>query len=156
MIYIKEAQDPRASLWDFTPVGRVVTDTCDEDELEELEDSIYAPLRQAQGKDAYWDAVAKLTDEEKQALEEISLREMVMSCLVYGSDIRTSKNINMANGRYYGMPYAQEYYDLLGKDVADEIIDQQTEYFNKGNVISDVWTDGEGVTYNSFQKPEKG
>ena len=100
------------------------------------------------------DLFKDMTDEQKQIFEELSLREMVMSCLVYGSDIHTKEN-NVSLGKYRGKPYVAEYYDTLGKDVTEEIIKQQTDYFNRGKVIKDVGTDSEGVTYNSFEEPEE-
>ena len=100
------------------------------------------------------DLFKNMTDEQKQIFEELSLREMVMSCLVYGDDIHTAEN-NVSLGKYRGKPYVAEYYDTLGKDVTEKIIKQQTDYFNRGKVIRDVGTDSEGVTYNSFEEPEE-
>lgn len=80
------------------------------------------------------DLFKDMTDEQKQIWEELSLRGMVMSCLIYGEDIHTSTNIN-AVSKYYHQPYVNEYYDTLGKEVTEEIIKQQTEYFKKGKVI---------------------
>ena len=95
-----------------------------------------------------------MTDEQKQIWTELSLRGMVMSCLVYGDDIHTATSVNAAS-KYYRRPYVDEYYDTLGKDVTEEIIKQQTDYFNKGKVIRNVHTDSDGVTYNSFVEPEE-
>ena len=75
-----------------------------------------------------------MTDEQKQIWEEISLRDMVMSCLIYGEDIHTSID-RVSLDKYHGRPFVDEYYDKLGKDVTEEIIKQQTEYFKKGKVI---------------------
>jgi len=94
-----------------------------------------------------------MTDEQKQIWKELSLRGMVMSCLVYDEDIHTSTVMN-AVSKYYKQPYVNEYYDTLGKDVTEEIIKQQTEYFNKGKVIKDVGTDSDGLSYNSFVEPK--
>lgn len=100
------------------------------------------------------DLFKDMTDEQKQIWEELSLRGMVMSCLIYGEDIHTSTNIN-AVSKYYKQPYVNEYYDTLGKEVTEEIIKQQTDYFNKGKVIQDVGTDSDGLSYNSFVEPEE-
>ena len=100
------------------------------------------------------DLFKDMTDEQKQIWEELSLRGMVMSCLIYGDDIHTSTDIN-AVSKYYKQPYVNEYYDTLGKDVTEEIIKQQTDYFNKGKVIQDVGTDSDGLSYNSFVEPEE-
>lgn len=95
-----------------------------------------------------------MSDKELQLWYELQLRGMVMSCLIYGGDIH--KNIKTANifDDYYHQPYVNEYYDLLGVDVTEQVIDAQTEYFNRGKVIHNVGTDSEGVSYNSYIEPE--
>ena len=127
----------------FTPTNKVLSGDkgLSEDKIDEM-------------RWALPDLFKDMTDEQKQIFEELSLREMVMSCLVYGSDIHTKEN-NVSLGKYRGKPYVAEYYDTLGKDVTEEIIKQQTDYFNRGKVIKDVGTDSEGVTYNSFEEPEE-
>ena len=127
----------------FTPTNKVLSGNkgLSEDKIDEM-------------RWALPDLFKNMTDEQKQIFEELSLREMVMSCLVYGDDIHTAEN-NVSLGKYRGKPYVAEYYDTLGKDVTEEIIKQQTDYFNRGKVIKDVGTDSEGVTYNSFEEPEE-
>lgn len=95
-----------------------------------------------------------LTDEQKLKLKELSLREMIMSCLVYGEDIFTSVCIN-ACSEYYHRPYAEEYIDILGYDRVMEIYNDQKKYFDtKCRVEKNVYTDYEGVTYNSLIEEE--
>lgn len=65
-----------------------------------------------------------LTDEQKLKLEELSLREMIMSCLIYGEDIFTSVCIN-ACSEYYHRPYAEKYIDILGYNRVMEIYNDQ-------------------------------
>lgn len=127
----------------FTPTNKVLSGNkgLSEDKIDEM-------------RWALPDLFKNMTDEQKQIFEELSLREMVMSCLVYGDDIHTAEN-NVSLGKYRGKPYVAEYYDTLGKDVTEKIIKQQTDYFNRGKVIKDVGTDSEGVTYNSFEEPEE-
>ena len=127
----------------FTPTNKVLSGNkgLSEDKIDEM-------------RWALPDLFKDMTDEQKQIFEELSLREMVMSCLVYGDDIHTAEN-NVSLGKYRGKPYVAEYYDTLGKDVTEKIIKQQTDYFNRGKVIRDVGTDSEGVTYNSFEEPEE-
>ena len=127
----------------FTPTNKVLSGNkgLSEDKIDEM-------------RWALPDLFKNMTDEQKQIFEELSLREMVMSCLVYGDDIHTAEN-NVSLGKYRGKPYVAEYYDTLGKDVTEKIIKQQTDYFNRGKVIRDVGTDSEGVTYNSFEEPEE-
>ena len=86
----------------------------------------------------------------RKLYEEMSLRDMIMSCLIYDNDIFTSTNIN-AVSEYYGRPYAEKYIDILGYDRVMEIYNDQKEYFEtKCKVVKGVYTDCEGLTYNSL------
>ena len=90
----------------------------------------------------------------RKLYEEMSLREMIMSCLIYGDDIFTSVCIN-ACSKYYHRPYAEEYIDILGYDRVMEIYNDQKEYFDtKCGVEKNVYTDCEGITYNSLIEEE--
>lgn len=96
----------------------------------------------------------ELTDEQKKLEIELQLREMIMSCFTYFGDIHTNKCINGVS-KYYGRPYIDEYYDLLGKERTEEIYREQKEYFDtKCKVKSNVYTDYEGCTYNSLIEVE--
>lgn len=86
----------------------------------------------------------------RKLYEEMSLRDMIMSCLTYGNDIFTTKNINSVS-KYYNKPYAEEYIDILGYDRVMEIYNDQKNYFDtKCRVEKNVYTDYEGITYNSL------
>ena len=90
----------------------------------------------------------------RKLYEEMSLREMIMSCLIYGDDIFTSVCIN-ACSKYYHRPYAEEYIDILGYDRVMEIYNDQKNYFDtKCRVEKNVYTDCEGITYNSLIEEE--
>ena len=90
----------------------------------------------------------------RKLYEEMSLREMIMSCLTYGNDIFTSVCIN-ACSEYYHRPYAEEYIDILGYDRVMEIYNDQKEYFDtKCKVARNVYTDSAGLTYNSLIEEE--
>lgn len=90
----------------------------------------------------------------RKLYEEMSLRDMIMSCLTYGEDIFTSVCIN-ACSKYYHRPYAEEYIDILGYDRVVEIYNDQKEYFDtKCRVEKNVYTDSEGLTYNSMIEEE--
>lgn len=90
----------------------------------------------------------------RKLYEEMSLREMIMSCLIYGDDIFTSVCTN-ACSKYYHRPYAEEYIDMLGYDRVMEIYNDQKEYFDtKCKVEKNVYTDCEGITYNSLIEEE--
>lgn len=95
-----------------------------------------------------------LTKEQELELEELSLRSMIMSCLVYREDIFTSVCIN-ACSEYYHRPYADEYIDILGYDRVMRVYNDQKHYFDtKCKVNKGVYTDSEGVTYNSLVEVE--
>ena len=90
----------------------------------------------------------------RKLYEEMSLRNTIMSCLTYGNDIFTSVCIN-ACSEYYHKPYAEEYIDILGYDRVMEIYNDQKEYFDtKCKVARNVYTDSEGLTYNSLIEEE--
>ena len=96
-----------------------------------------------------------LTDTEKELEIELELREMIMSCLIYGGDIYTSVCINMVSD-YYHKPYADKYIDLLGEEKVKEIYNDQKNYFEtKCKVNYNVYTDYEGCTYNSLVEEEQ-
>ena len=87
---------------------------------------------------------------DRKLYEEMSLREMIMSCLVYNEDIFTSINWNGAS-EYYGQPYVNEYIDILGKDRVMAIYNDQKNYFEtKCKVKRNVYQDSEGLTYNTL------
>ena len=71
--------------------------------------------KEIRAQEKYLYSLGTLTDEQKAKLEELSLRRMIMSCLTYGDDIFTTKNIN-ACSEYYHRSYADEYIDILGKE----------------------------------------
>lgn len=81
------------------------------------------------------------TEEEKQLYKEISCREMINSCLSYGTDFLNSR-------------YSEDYIKELGKDRVKELYNEQLEHFNNCVLIYDVYEDSEGVTYNSVVEPE--
>lgn len=90
----------------------------------------------------------------RKLYEEMSLRNMIMSCLTYGGDIFTSTSMD-GTSPYHGQPYANKYIDMLGYDRVMEIYNDQKEYFEtKCKVEKNVHTDYEGVTYNSLVEVE--
>ena len=120
---------------DFTPLNKVLTGNrgLSQDEIDIIR-------RNINRKAEYLDGYKNLPDEDKQEDCELNLREMIMSCLVYGSDPKNNK-------------YVKPYYDKLEKDTVDKIIKDQTEYFERGEVVS-AGQDSEGNSYNSFLDPK--
>ena len=112
-------------------------------EIEEIENLML--------KNKEWE---NINSSARKLYEEMSLRNMIMSCLTYGNDIFTSVCIN-ACSKYYHRPYAEEYVDMLGYDRVMEIYNDQKNYFDtKCRVEKNVYTDYEGVTYNSLIEEE--
>ncbi len=75
---------------------------------------------------------------ERIIYEEMTCRSMIVSCLIYGNNI-------------YGSRYVMEYIDILGEQRVLELCKEQEEYFNtKCKVVENVYTDSEGLSYNSL------
>lgn len=85
------------------------------------------------------------TEEERKELRELSVREMVNSILCYG-------NASAGVGEYHRNRYFIEADKLLGKEKVNTIINDQTKYFREhAKVLSGVYEDEEGCTYNSIE-----
>ena len=86
-----------------------------------------------------------MTEEERKELRELSVREMVNSILCYG-------NANIGVGDYDRNRYFIQADKLLGEEKVDAIIKDQTRYFREhAKVLSGVYEDEEGCTYNSIE-----
>ena len=85
------------------------------------------------------------TEDERKELRELSVREMVNSILCYGNE-------SSGVGEYDRNRYFIEADKLLGKEKVNSIIDDQTKYFREhAKVLSGVYEDEEGCTYNSTE-----
>ncbi len=82
------------------------------------------------------------TEEQKQLDKELSCREMIDSCLIYGTDFLNSE-------------YGNDYLEELGESKVLELYNEQLEYFNSCIVIKNTYEDSEGITYNSLLEPEE-
>lgn len=80
----------------------------------------------------------KLTKKQEQLHRELDCRDMINSCLCYGTNFLES---------HYSKPYIQE----LGKERVIELYNEQKIDFDKAIVFHNVYEDGEGVTYNSIK-----
>jgi len=80
----------------------------------------------------------ELTPEQKQLHRELDCREMINSCLCYGSSFFESR---------YSDPYIQE----LGRERVLELYNEQKVDFDKAIVLHNVYEDSEGVSYNSIK-----
>lgn len=80
----------------------------------------------------------KLTPEQKLLHRELDCREMINSCLIYGSSFLKTR---------YSEPYIEE----LGKKRVLELYNEQKSDFDKAIVFHNVYEDSEGCTYNSIK-----
>lgn len=79
-----------------------------------------------------------MTKEQIKLYYELQCREMINSCLCYGTDFLTSR-------------YAKDFIDKIGFDRVHELYEEQVEDFKKATLYINVHTDCEGVTYNSIK-----
>lgn len=80
----------------------------------------------------------KLTPEQKLLHRELDCREMINSCLIYGSN-------------FLGTRYSEPYIEELGKERVLELYNEQKSDFDKAIVFHNVYKDSEGCIYNSIK-----
>lgn len=80
----------------------------------------------------------KLTPEQKLLHRELDCREMINSCLIYGSN-------------FWGTRYSEPYIEELGKERVLELYNEQKSDFDKAIVFHNVYEDSEGCSYNSIK-----
>lgn len=86
-----------------------------------------------------------MTRQQRRQHKELSCRDMINSCLVHGTAGYDFYNPTTGEfGRY-----AEDHVKSLGKETVIRLFNEQSEDFSKATVKHDVYTDGEGVTYNS-------
>ena len=96
---------------------------------------------------------ANWTEEQKKLDAELSCREMINSCLCYGT-------ISLCYGTMShfweektwgdGKPLADRYVAKLGVTRVREICKEQEEDFARAVVLRNVYTDSDGLSYNSI------
>ena len=92
-----------------------------------------------------------ITEEDKRTFEELSCIEMLNSCLTYGDDpFRVIDKWWYGHG-YCKRSYMSDYEDKLGKERVRELYEMQKEEFSKATIIENVYTDSEGLSYNSVR-----
>lgn len=87
----------------------------------------------------------KHTPQQSRLRKELGCREMINSCLVYGS---ASYDFYDPATKRFG-PYAERYVKALGEETVVRLYDEQAEDFAKAIVRHGVYTDHEGCSYNS-------
>ena len=105
---------------------------------------IYDAIK-ARNNGNFFSCLKYATEDERKELRELSVREMVNSILCYGNE--SSGVCEYDRNRYF-----IEADKLLGKEKVSSIIDDQTKYFREhAKVLSRVYEDEEGCTYNSIE-----
>lgn len=87
----------------------------------------------------------KHTPQQSRLREELACREMINSCLIYGS---ARYDFYDPTTKQFGQ-YAERYVKALGEETAVRLYNEQAEDFAKAIVRHGVYTDEEGCTYNS-------
>lgn len=86
-----------------------------------------------------------MTAAQRREYEELACRRMINCCLVYGE---ASYNFYDPKTGEFGR-YATDYVKTLGETRVIRLYNEQCEDFSKAIVKRGVYTDGEGVSYNS-------
>jgi hypothetical protein len=87
----------------------------------------------------------KMTSRQRRLREELDCRDMINSCLIYGS---AGYDFYNPHTGVFGQ-YAEDYVKTLGKDSVIRLFNEQHCDFSKAVVRYSVYTDREGCTYNS-------
>lgn len=99
----------------------------------------------------YWGNLKQPWTKEDEILkEELSCRSMINSMLIYGDSVKKgSWSYNRYLMRYVTGTVYDNFNGLLTEQRVDELIEEQKADFAKAVVRSNVYTDGEGCSYNS-------
>lgn len=84
------------------------------------------------------------TAQDKRIDDELSCREMINSCLIYGNP---TAFYNESTGEF--REYAQRYVNVLGEETVKRLWNEQLADFAKATVVFGVYTDSEGCCYNN-------
>jgi hypothetical protein len=91
-----------------------------------------------------------ITKEDETLYKELSCREMINSCLIYGSD-----PFRKITKWWYGhghceRSYMSDYEDKLGVERVRQLYEEQKFDISQAKVHHNVHTDSEGLSYNSI------
>lgn len=95
--------------------------------------------------------------EDEILMEELNCRDMIHSILIYGSsaDVEEgSRDFNRYLARYYDKSLNKE--ALLSKSRVLELIKEEKEEISNAVIYRNVYTDCEGLTYNSIEYRKRG
>lgn len=90
---------------------------------------------------------AEWTDEQKELDNIISCIRMIHSLLIYNYPNATEKDIE----HILADKYLQEHIKTLSREKVRELLAKEIKEFESATVHRDVYTDGEGVSYNSVK-----
>ena len=90
------------------------------------------------------------TAADEQLEQELSCREMINSCLIYGTD-----PFRKIDKWWYGhghceRSYMSEYEDYLGVERVQQLYEEQKYDISQAIIRHNVHTDNEGLNYNSI------
>lgn len=105
--------------------------------LKDLGDKDYENLARDLSKILPEDLYNQFKNEE----DELDCISMIHSILTYSSNHNTEAVLNNK--------YLQDYINSLGIDKVKDLVNQEIEEFKNATINTDVYTDGEGVSYNS-------
>lgn len=81
-------------------------------------------------------------DVSDDARKELSLKSMLISCFCYGG---------IGHDTYNYERYILPYKDKMDDELFEEVYAEQSDFLQKCSVNHNVYTDCEGLTYNSLQ-----
>lgn len=86
----------------------------------------------------------KRTPEQQKLSDELWCRDMINSILAYGDESDLKKD------SYQYETYLEKYESKIGTERVQELITEQIADFRKATLIKNVFTDDEGLCYNSI------
>lgn len=87
------------------------------------------------------------SEEDKRMSKELGARDMINSCLCYGG---IKGFWEECDWRYGDKSYAAPYIRELGRERVEQLVKEQIADFDKAKVLYNVYTDSEGLTYNTI------
>ena len=90
------------------------------------------------------------TKKDKQLERELSCREMINSCLIYGNDPFRKIDKWWYGYGYCERSYMSDYEDELGEERVKQLYEEQKFDISQATIHHGVYTDSEGLTYNSI------
>ncbi len=89
------------------------------------------------------------TPEDKRRDEELSCIEMIHSCLTYGTDPYEVGTHWVVGKGHVTQTWMTPYEETLGVERVKELVEQEREEYKHAFINHGVYTDCEGLSYNS-------